>query len=253
MTDETTSRRFTGCRKVRLGDVDPDGRLRLDALTRYTQDVSDDDTVDAGLGDDPGWVVRRTEVAVASPARLAETITITTYCSGLGRRWAERRLEVRGSAGGHYDVTTLWICVDRETGRPQRLTDRFVAIYGPAADGRTVSARLQNPKAPPPGAGHTPWPLRLVDFDTLGHVNNAAYWAVVEQELADRPIEGPFQVLLEYQEGIDAGDEVVVAADAAADDEALAPGTRGLWWLVGDSVAASAVLTPDDPRDRAAP
>ena len=37
-------RRFTGERKVRLGDVGRSGRLRLDALTRYTQDVSDDDT-----------------------------------------------------------------------------------------------------------------------------------------------------------------------------------------------------------------
>ena len=47
---------------MRLGDVDPDGRLRLDALTRYTQDVSDDDTTDAGLDVEPGWVVRSTVV-----------------------------------------------------------------------------------------------------------------------------------------------------------------------------------------------
>ena len=32
-----------------------------------------------------------------------------------------------------------------------------------------------------------PWPLRFTDFDVLGHMNNAAYWAAVEEELAPPP------------------------------------------------------------------
>src|SRR3546814_5593560 len=35
---------FEGARRVRLGDVSPAGRLRLDAATRYLQDLSADDT-----------------------------------------------------------------------------------------------------------------------------------------------------------------------------------------------------------------
>ncbi len=38
---------FTAARSVRLGDVTPRGRLRLDATVRYLQDVSHDDTEDA--------------------------------------------------------------------------------------------------------------------------------------------------------------------------------------------------------------
>ena len=37
---------YTASRRVRLGDADPGGRLRLDAIARYVQDVSDDDTRD---------------------------------------------------------------------------------------------------------------------------------------------------------------------------------------------------------------
>jgi acyl-ACP thioesterase len=229
---------------VRLGDVTPSGRLRLDSLTRYTQDVSDDDTADAGLAAEPAWVVRRTQVDVVRSATLGEEIVITTFCSGLGRRWAERRLSVAGSRGGRYEVATLWICVDPATGRPTELTDEFLGIYGEVAAGRRVTARLANPK-PPAGATVRRWPLRAVDFDTLGHVNNAAYWAVVEEALAAQPEPEPFGVCIEYGAGLDLAAHVSIA-------QAEAGAARLLWWLSGTSggtappaaVAASARLVP---------
>ncbi len=241
MTPPSATRSYTGHRRVRLGDADSTGRLRFDALTRYTQDVSDDDTTDAGLGQALGWVVRRTAIEVIAEAVLGEELTITTTCTGLGKRWAERRLEVRGADGAAYDVTTLWICVDRQSGRPRPLTEQFLEIYGPAAAGRTVSARLTLPKEPPAGAPRWAWPIRVVDVDTLGHVNNASYWAVVEEELAVRPVAGGspgrYHAVVEYREGIAPDAEVAVAI---ADDEA---GTRSLWWLVGSGVAAAASIS----------
>ena len=42
-------RRFTAERPVRWGDTDRHGRLRLDALARFLQDVANDDTRDAGF------------------------------------------------------------------------------------------------------------------------------------------------------------------------------------------------------------
>ncbi|MCP4223197.1 MAG: hypothetical protein GY773_07650 [Actinomycetia bacterium] len=211
------------------------GRLRLDALTRYTQDVSDDDTNDAGLGPEPSWVVRRTVVDVLAPAVLAETITITTHCSGLGRRWAERHLSVVGDAGAAYEASTLWICIDIEAGRPTMLTDEFLSIYGSSTRGRTVTARLTHPK-PVPDANHWSWPLRTVDFDIYNHVNNAAYWAVVEESLAVQVPTVPFRTSLEYRDGVVVDDEVTIAS-------AEVDGARHLWWLTGEAtVAASALI-----------
>ena len=40
---------------------------------------------------------------------------------------------VAGEAGARYEVATLWVCVDADTGRPHRLTDQFQAVYGEAA------------------------------------------------------------------------------------------------------------------------
>ena len=230
---------------MRLGDVTPAGRLRLDSLTRYTQDVSDDDTTDAGLGAGLAWVVRRTRVDVVHSAALGEEIDITTFCSGLGRRWAERHLSVSGDRGGRYEVSTLWISVDPSTGRPRQLTDRFLAVYGDAAGGRRVTARLIHPK-PSPSAAVRAWPLRAVDFDALGHVNNAAYWAVIEETLAEHPEPEPFGACVEYSAGLEPVPDVSIAHDVVGD-------VRLLWWLAGDGteVAASARLAPIAPPGKA--
>lgn len=236
-TPPGVGRRFTGRRKVRLGDTTASGRMRFDALTRYTQDVSDDDTTDAGLSAELAWVVRRTAVVVRQPAVLGEDLTFTTFCSGLGKRWADRRLDVEGSAGARYQVTTLWICIDPVAGRPAPLSEQFIELYGPAAQGRTVSARLVHPKQPADDARPWTWPLRAVDVDTLGHVNNAAYWAVLEEALDGAEPTPPYEVCVEYRAGLEPDDRVTVSGTEV-------DGMR-LWWLVtgnGD-VAASISLS----------
>ncbi len=172
-------------RRVRLGDVDVDAALRLDATARYLQDVATDDAAEAALGDAYGWVVRRTMIAVHTPARLGERVDVATFCSGTGRSWAERRTIITGNRGAHIDAAALWIRVDPTTGRPTGLGDDFMATYGPAAADRRVSTRLQLDD-PPPDAEHRPWPLRRTDLDPLGHVNNAAQWSALEELLDDR-------------------------------------------------------------------
>ncbi len=230
------SRTFTGERKVRLGDVDRTGRLRFDALMRYAQDVSNDDTNDAELVEDMTWVVRKTVVDVVVEATFREDLTITTFCSGTGGRWADRRLSIQGSEGAKYEISTLWIFVTEE-GAPRRLTDQFMEIYGEGLTNRRVSARLTHPEATE-GATNHHWPMRVVDFDTLDHANNAAYWAVVEEE---RPksmshFVPPYRAELEYGGGIPA--DVAVHYKTAATD-----GSLFIWWFSAQDYVASSRIT----------
>ncbi len=241
-------RSFTGRRIVRLGDVDRGGRLRLDALTRYTQDVSDDDTTDAGLPDAPGWVVRSTVVDELVAATLGETLTVVTFCSGLGTRWAERRLSVSGDSAARYEVATLWVCIDPVTGRPQPLTDQFISLFGGAAAGRRVPARQRNPKPTDAATWDTArhrWQLRAADYDVFDHVNNAAYWQAVEQWLPSASGSTPRRARLEYGPGLAPAETVEI--ELAAADGALV-----LWWFEsgpdgepsGANPAATAAVAP---------
>jgi acyl-ACP thioesterase len=229
---------FTSSRRVRLGDVDPSSRLRLDAIARYLQDVSGDDTADAYPKDRMLWVVRRTAIEVHRPCGFREDLTMSTWCSGLGSRWAERRVSLEGERGGRVEAASLWVCVDKGSGRPARLPEDFTERYGVAADVPAVDAKLRLP-SPPEGVATTPWTFRRTDFDALDHVNNAAYWAVVEEELAERAELGHrLRADLEYGAGIDHGEQVEVAV-AGADQ-----GVLTCWLLVGGSIRAAAAVTP---------
>jgi acyl-ACP thioesterase len=176
------TRSFQTKRMVRLGDVDPSGRLRLDATARLLQDVASDDAADAGLDDAWGWIVRRTLIEVRQAAVLDEQVELTTYCTGLGRSWAERTSRIRGDAGADIFTSSVWVQVSTESGRPSPLTDQFVETYGPACDGRKISARLGLP-GPTELAERWPWTVRRADLDPFDHVNNAANWAFVEEAL----------------------------------------------------------------------
>ena len=240
-----SGRVFTGERRVRLGDVDPAGRLRFDALTRYTQDVSNDDTTDVGLADDLAFVVRRTTVDTRQAGLFGEDLTIATFCGRLGKRWAERRLIVTGSLGARYDVATLWVHIDVDSGRPRPLTDEFLHHYGEAAQGLTLSARhqLRTPDQIGAEASRDSWPLRSVDFDTFGHMNNAAYWAVIEEHLSRQPASGPSRITIEYGAGIAPEDVVTVATASHRGADGLGEEDL-LWWEVDGQPAASAAIEP---------
>jgi acyl-ACP thioesterase len=175
-------RRFRAERKVRLGDVDPSGELRLDATARYLQNIASDDAADAELDGAWGWVVRRSMIDVRQPAVLDEAVAVTTYCTGLGRSWAERTTILAGSLGADIATVSVWVQVATDTGRPAALTQQFIDAYGPACDGRKVSARLAL-AAPTDLAGGIPWAVRRVDLDPFDHVNNAANWAFVEESV----------------------------------------------------------------------
>jgi acyl-ACP thioesterase len=213
-----------------LSDVTPKGRMRLDAVARHLQDIAHDDGIDA-IGDEAtAWVVRRTTLHVEQFPVFRESLKLSTWASGAGSRWAERRTSITGSGGGSIEVTAVWVHVDLATGRPKVLPADFDRLYGEAVGGRTVSARLTH-DGPPEGVAGVPWPLRFSDFDVLGHVNNAVYWAVVEEHL---DLIAPVAVVLEFRGGIDRGQapEVVVQGD-------------WLWMVASGAVAATARINAE--------
>lgn len=222
-------RRYVGRRTVRLGDVDPDGALRFDAIARYLQDVATDDAADADLDGSSvaprGWLVRRSLVVVDEPARYGERIELTTFCSGTGRSWAERRTSLRGDGGAVIEAASLWVQVALAEGRPAALDDRFHEVYGEAAGGRRVTARLALP-GPAEDAVARPWTVRRVDLDTFDHVNNAAHWVVLE-ELRERGADRRGRAEMEFPGPVDPGAEVELRTSCDASGRVDA-------WLVVD-------------------
>jgi len=214
-----TGRILEATRRVRLADASAGGRLRLDACARYLQDIANDDSREAGSPNPTAWVARRTVIRIDRFPEYMDLLALATWCSGLGSRWAERRYSVAAAgepaseSAGSIQAATLWVRIDMETMRPIPVPKGFAEQFGQAADGRMVSARLHLPSRPPADGllQSGIWPLRFVDFDVLGHVNNSVYWAMVEEQLArSRHLRAPFTVTLEHHDAIDRGDQVAV-------------------------------------------
>lgn len=190
----SAGRIFRTSRRVRWADVDSGGRLRLDALARFLQDVATDDTAELALVDAEAWVVRRTLIEQVRAAEHDELLELATFCSGIGSRWAERRISITGALGARIEAVALWVHLDVTTGRPKLLPSRFGTEFAAAAGGREITARqtLAPVSLDAPGVSVRPWHPRSTDVDILDHVNNAIGWAVVEQVLADQLVPSGF-------------------------------------------------------------
>jgi acyl-ACP thioesterase len=230
-------RQYRATRLVRLSDVLPTGEARLDALARYLQDVAADDGRDAGIANHMAWLVRKTVIGVRRRPRLEGPLDLVTWASGSGARWAERRTTISVLGDPVVEAASLWVCVDLATMRPSRLPERFWTMYGEAVGDRIVSSRLTHPDLPvDPSRPERPWPLRVADIDVIGHVNNAATWAAVEDEV-DHVARGSQVVRaeLEYRGPIDRSQATTLASQVEGQH-------MHVWLAAEGDVLASAAL-----------
>jgi acyl-ACP thioesterase len=202
-------RAFSHERRAGVAEVAPSGRLRLDSIARWAQDVAWADVVDAGLRDLTIWLVRRTRIRVRRFPRLDESYRLTTYVTGLGRMWAERRTDIvpvgdggvsggslesrssRGSGGLEspgsgalepiVQVSCLWVHIDPERLLPSPVETVEIEMWtGPNTP--PVKARLHHP-APVGDTVAREWIFRASELDVAEHVNNAAYFTPLDDEL----------------------------------------------------------------------
>lgn len=227
---------WTDRRRIRLGDVGPDGLAWLDSVAGFVQDVAADHADHNGFAGS-AWVVRRLELRCHRRPRHRETMEVRTWCSGTGPRWAERTttLAVDGVVG--VEAVAVWVHLDAASGAPAPLPAGFHDAYGSTITTTKVRARLEHDDPPEAGATRLAWPIRRTDLDLLGHVNNARYWAAVEEVTALRgsPRE-PVSATIEFRGGLDHEPATIVHAARA--------GGFDLWVLdAAGGVAASVRLT----------
>lgn len=197
---------WTDQRRVRLGDVDPNGRAWLDAVAGFVQDAAADHSDHNGYAGTT-WVVRRLEMRCTRLPRHRDVMTVSTWCSGVGPRWAERTttLAVDGVVG--VEAVAVWVHLDPLTGAPAALPVGFHGVYGSTIANSKVRVRLEHgdpPDTTHDGVERFSWQVRRADLDLLGHVNNARYWAAVEEVLAAHSLAPePLMATIEFRQGLD--------------------------------------------------
>ncbi len=197
--------------RIGLAETDTSGRLRFDALARIAQDIAGADLEDSGLDDEGVWILRRTGLQINADIIYGSHLTVTTFCSGIGRSWASRRTVVRQGGTAVAEVASLWIQTDAATRAPKSLSENFMDIYGVSANDRRVSTRLASSAIEDIEAKTHPWTFRFCDFDLIGHVNNVSYLYLLEDSISQSlssnlaTARTKLNVLIEYRDGINLG------------------------------------------------
>ncbi|WP_161893896.1 acyl-[acyl-carrier-protein] thioesterase [Gordonia spumicola] len=249
--------------RVRTGDIDQEMRVRLDGLARYLQDVANDNIAVTDFADtDPFWIIRRTVIDVFEPLTWPSDFRVERWCGAFSTRWTDMRVTIRGTAqtnrfnpeprpGGHVETNAFWINMT-ESGMPARISDTAMRTLTEMTDEHRLRWKAMNPgEAPPasdvdlPDREHV---LRVTDFDPFRHLNNAAYFAAVEDELVDHLdlLDGPHRAVIEYLRPVTPGVPITVRRQRL--DDCLL-----LWLLIpGDDdalVTAASVSVAVIPRD----
>jgi acyl-ACP thioesterase len=82
-------------------------------------------------------------------------------------------------------------------------------IYGAAAGGRRVNARLRHPS--PGDADHAMrWTFRATECDLAEHINNAAYWEPLEEELLGGEEPETIDAEMEFRTPAQPGEKLVL-------------------------------------------
>lgn len=136
---------------------------------------------------------------------------------------------------GRIETEGFWICVNKDTLTPSRLTDDCIARFGSTTENHRLKWRpwLTGPNI---DGTETPFPLRRTDIDPFEHVNNTIYWHGVHEILCQIPtLTAPYRAVLEYRSPIKSGEPLTIRYEQHDD-------VVRMHFVVGDDVRAAALL-----------
>jgi acyl-ACP thioesterase len=139
-----------------------------------------------------------------------------------------------GAAESDMEAVSLWVHLDPGHGRPSPFSAEEIAVYGETAGERRISARLRHP-SPPDAPSAVAWTFRASECDVAQHINNAAYWTVLEEELlrSEQPEPKAIDVEMEFRIPAQPGQKTVLTAG------------RRRWIIDSDGSVHASILVAD--------
>ena len=175
---------------VDVGDVSPEGKLRLDAVFNYFQKLAVLHTHRAGfdINDlfhaDKTWVLNRAVVKIKQLPSLEEQIKTTTWSRKIQRFKGIRDFMLSSDTTPIISATTMWIYLDTGMKKPVRVPAHIEKQYG-IVEEQATDVDIEALDFIPLTEHHYTLNVatRTSDYDINGHVNNAVILQYIETAL----------------------------------------------------------------------
>ncbi|MCI5648595.1 MAG: acyl-[acyl-carrier-protein] thioesterase [Fusicatenibacter sp.] len=175
--------------RIRYSEIGENGKLTLLGLINYFQDCSTFQSEEIGHGVEylkklgRAWVLSAWQIHINRLPSLGESVQVGTWAYGY-RGFTGLRNFVMETAGGERlaSANSIWAYVDVASGRPIRVTEDVVRIYGeeePLKEdfgARRILLAEQMEE-------EEPFLVRPHHLDTNHHVNNGQYISMAEEYL----------------------------------------------------------------------
>lgn len=131
-------------RRVRWSEIDPVGHVNNAAYLSFLEDSAMELMADRGwpaarLHDEGfGIVARNYRIQYLTPAYLDDELEVATWVSQVKRATALRHYTLTRLSDGESIVRAqaLWVWIDLESGRPQRISDAFLEAFADNVTGQ---------------------------------------------------------------------------------------------------------------------
>ncbi len=201
--------------RIRYSETDMDAKLSITGIMNYLQDCSTFHSEDSGVGlaylekEKRIWLMSSWQIEVLRRPALAEEIVVGTWPYDHKGIYGLRNFVILDKTGASLvKANSCWVLVDRETGKPTRVTEQDVSAYG------VHEPKLEMDYAPRkidvPAGMEEAGRLYVAkhQLDTNHHVNNAQYVDMARELLPENA--GISRIRAEYKKAAVLGELVIL-------------------------------------------
>lgn len=166
---------------IRYSEVDKNGKLSIPSAVNYLQDCCTKQSEDLGIGLHhlqhlhKVWVLSYWQIDFLEDIGLGDEIEVGTWAYDAKGFYGYRNFLMQTREKKPLiKANSLWVLLNTQTGRPERVTDADVSLYGKekCLDMEYLDRKI---KVEGEGRAEKPFPVCRYHIDTNDHVNNSWY------------------------------------------------------------------------------
>ncbi|GHU40683.1 hypothetical protein FACS1894111_01720 [Clostridia bacterium] len=177
--------------RVRYSEADQKGKMTINSILEYFQDVGSFQADDLGVGKDfilakeIAWVVISWQVTVERYPLYSQKITVHTWPHAFRSFYGDRSFMITDENGQRMAyATSIWAQIDLKTGKPKRILPEFQTAYRME---EPVMAEGESRKIiiPKELVQQEAFAVQKYQLDMNQHMNNGQYIRVAQEFLPE--------------------------------------------------------------------